>query len=254
MNIIPGMKIYRDAEGGGAGGGEGDGEGEGELILGKYKDVEALSEAYKNLEGKLGKTDEQLRADISAEFQAAAKEGVPENIDGYEVTLPDGVVPEGLDFKLDAEDPMLAEFKTWAHENGIKGEIFQGLLGFYAKSQIGMMPDIAGETAKLGENGQARIERVDLWAGKNLSESTYNTMMKYTDNADMIVALEEVMKKSSGDMAPAPGDGDDGGHQPLSRLELETMMQDPKYRDPRHRDEDFVKRVTAGFQALDTKK
>jgi len=256
MKYAPGMKYYmapEDGDGDGTppdnSGGDGDGE-DGDLILGKFKDQDALVEGYSQLEAKIGKTDEQLRTDIEAEFTAKAREGVPEAATGYEVKLPDGLIPEGAEFSIDTKDPGYVAAQEWAHTNGLNQGAFNEMMGMYVAAQLGGLPNKAEEMGKLGENAQARVDRVDMWAGKNLSKEAYATIIEHTTDSAMVKAMEEVMKIAKGDVAPRDGGEDDTGDDPLSREELEKMMMDPRYRDPKKRDPEFIKRVEDGFRVL----
>ena len=104
------------------------------------------------------------------------------------------------------------------------------------------------EKQKLGDNAQARIERVDLWAKANLTESSYESIVRNANSGDFILAMEELINKAS--PADIEGQNDVQNIGPLTRDELETMMKDPRYRDPRHRDPSFVRRVEEGFKTL----
>ena len=66
--------------------------------------VEDMGKGYIELSSKLGQRDEKIREEISAEIQSKSLEGVPESPDKYDFRLEEGVLPEGIEFKIDKEN------------------------------------------------------------------------------------------------------------------------------------------------------
>jgi hypothetical protein len=210
--------------------------------------VEDLGKGYIELASKLGQRDDRIREELSEEIQGKMKEGVPEKSEDYSFTPAEGVVPEGMQFNIDTQNDQYVEFGKLAHEIGLSQDQYSAVMNLYVRNELSLMPDKKAEMAKLGDNGQARIERVDLWSKANLTEDAYNAVVRQATSGEFILAMEEMIRKTSD--ADLEGQGDMQKQGPLDRGELEQMMRDPKYRDPRHRDDAFVRRVEEGFKAL----
>ena len=211
--------------------------------------VEEMGKGYIELASTLGKRDETTRAEIEKELTSARLEGVPEQADGYKYSPPEGMVPEGSEFSLDNNNPQYKAFGEWALKNNLNNEQYNEVISLYVQNELSMFPDKAAETQKLGENGQARIERVDLWSKSNLTQASYNAIVGQATSGEFILAMEELIKKTSTG-ADVEGAGDASAQGPLNRQELETMMKDPRYRDTMKRDPAFVKRVQDGFASI----
>ena len=56
------------------------------------------------------------------------------------------------------------------------------------------MPNKNAELEKLGENAQARLDRLDMWAGRHLSPEGYKAITLAASNADVVMALEQMIK------------------------------------------------------------
>jgi hypothetical protein len=211
--------------------------------------VEDLGKGYIELSSTLGKREETSREEITAEIKADMRKDVPEEAADYIYKPGEDIIPKGTEFKMDSNNPQLIAFGEMAHDIGLSQTQYDSVVDLYVKNELAMMPDQKAEAAKLGENGKARIERVDLWAKSNLTEGAYNAIVRQATSGEFILAMEELIDKT-GSGVDMEGAGDGQAHGPLSRQELETMMKDPRYRDVQKRDPVFVQRVEAGFAAL----
>lgn len=262
------MRAPEDGAGGGAGGAGGDddaadaaaaaagGGEEGEeprVYAKKYKTIDELEAGYVELSKKLGQTDDERRQAMTDEISASMREGVPAEATEYAFTPPDGMIPEGMEFSMEPDNPVFGKWQAFAHRIGLSPADFNEATALYIENELMMLPDPAAQRKALGENAEGRIERVQLWSKKNLSEDSYNAVMEGSTSAAMIVAFEEMMAQS-GDGGDVGGGNDGGDGGKLTREELEKMMIDPRYRDPRKREQSFVNKVQAGFQALYPKK
>ena len=209
--------------------------------------IEALAKGYNEIASAFGKKQETLESEVSEKLKAQLREGVPETAEGYEFTPSEGLIPEGVEFKLNKENPQMKEFGTLAHEIGLTPEQYNKVVGLYVQNELALMPNKSAEVQKLGENGQARVERVDMWSKANLSETSYNALVGQAISGEFIIAMEELIDKTKDVNLEAEGDTK---HGKLDLNELQQMQKDPRYRDPRHRDPSFVKRVEEGFAAL----
>lgn len=209
--------------------------------------VEDLGNAYNELASKLGKRDDVLREEITQELQSKSNEGVPETPDSYQFTPPDNLVPEGVKFNIDQNNPQYKQFNEVAHKMGLNQDQYNEILSLYVQNEVALVPDKNAEIAKLGDNAQARIERVDLWSKHNLSNEAYSAIVNQATSGEFIMAMEELMEKTN---TVSMEGNEHEAHGPLSRQELEQMMKDPRYRDPQRRDPTFVKRVQDGFARM----
>jgi hypothetical protein len=211
-----------------------------------------------------GKFGEQAKAEALAELRA----GVPEKPDDYELKpagLPDGVVwiegeiPETLEpgkvyFKPDVEGPALGALKAWAHENGVKGEAFGKLLGLAAQVLGHRVPTPAEREqqrseffASLGENGAQRAGHLYGQLRAALPEAQVQALDGIVGNRAVFEAVEALVTRAGGARF-APANGAPAGA--LTEAALKQMMRDPRYADPLHRNDDFVRQVEEGWRTL----
>tara|TARA_R110002110_G_scaffold188520_8_gene396571 strand:+ start:2398 stop:3237 length:840 start_codon:yes stop_codon:yes gene_type:complete len=256
-----------EAEGIGGGGGADEGAGtRPEYVPEKFwnaetgqTNVEAMATSYSESETRLseitrgGKTaeewDVEARAKITEELSAESLAGRPETSEAYEYVMPDDLeLPEGVEWTMDENDPLLAWWKTTAFNNGMTQEQFNAGVGDYIKQQAGSLPDYDKEMKALGENAQRRVDGANLWAKANLSEGAFSALESYMTEAKGIELVEEIMGLTKvGRMNP-------GGEAPKlakvkSRTELIEMQKDKRYWDSNYRDESYVAEVSAAWAA-----
>jgi hypothetical protein len=238
-------------DGGAGDGGAGDAGGGDRVYAGKYKTVDDLERGYTELSKKLGQSTDELRTtltnEITASLEAQRMEGVPAKADDYAFTPPEGMIPEGVEFSMDTTNPVFRKWRDLAHNLKLTPEQFNAATALYVENELSLLPNPADELKKLGENAQARIDRVDLWAKKHLKPENHAIMQEYSNRADMITLFEDLISKAK-DAGVEDGGGENTGE--LTRDELQSMMKDPRYRDPRKREPEFVKKVEEGFRRL----
>jgi hypothetical protein len=93
---------------------------------------------------------------------------LPQKAEDYKLELPsDFKAPEGIEYKLDAANPALANLRAVAHKHGITQDAVKELLGVYAGNEVGTQQAIAtakaAEIAKLGTTAPARVDAVVNW-------------------------------------------------------------------------------------------
>ncbi len=127
----------------------------------KFNTPEDLVNSYSSLESKLGKSDEEIRNSLIEELEASANEGMPEKAGDYKI--PEKYTQEEDEINYD----FLEKYGEFAFKNGFNQEEFDENL----EAIISMVPapDREEEVKKLGENANARIEAVGLWAQKIFS-------------------------------------------------------------------------------------
>jgi hypothetical protein len=114
--------------------------------------------------------DLKERDDLKA-FKAAddvRRLAIPQTAEAYKVELPsDFKAPVGIEFKFDANDPVLASARVQAHAMGASQDDFSKMLGLYAAAKVGEEAQIATartrEIEKLGSTAPARVDAVTNW-------------------------------------------------------------------------------------------
>lgn len=200
----------------------------------KFNTPEDLVTSYSSLESKLGKGQEELRESIMGEIESEAFASRPENAGDYEL-------PEGVDNAF-ADDPNVEWWSNFAWENGFSQEEFEEGLG----RMLPDGPDLDLELEKLGDNADARIEAVGLWAQKNVPGDFQSEIMRLGETAEGVQLLEHFMSAMSSQSIS----GETGSTLGLSQDDLNTMMRDPRYWDAARRDPGYVKQVDEGFAKL----
>ena len=112
----------------------------------------------------------------------------------------------------------------------------------YVDMTLGNQPNLEAEAEKLGENARERLDAVTAFAQSTFPPEEFE-MISATlgQSAIGIQALERMQDMMKSNMSRS-----DQVAQPeraLSVDDVKTMMKDPKYFDPRHRDASYVKRV-----------
>lgn len=211
--------------------------------------TEALAKALTDTKKKLGMKAEDLTKTIKAELDQARLANRPESPDKYELKVPEGLLPAGVDWEFNDKDPLVAFARNLAHESGMGQDGFEKLVGAYIESEIAKLPDVEGETKRLGEKGKERIERVDQWLQANVSKGAYAALHKFMTKAEGIIAMEEMMQKAG---APAfvVDAGLSGDQDVLTDQVVRGWMADPKYWDASKRDPKFVEKVDKAWKKL----
>lgn len=205
----------------------------------KFKSPEDMASSYSELESKLGQGESALREKIVAELETEAYANRP-------ATAGDYAIPEVIDEELATDNALFQWWANHAHENGYSQEEFEDGINQYAAALEAMGPDLEAEKTALGDNADARIEAVELWANKFFPEEFNDVIIGIGQSAKGIEALEFLM--SNMQQASVSPDG-----QPASRVsedDLRSMMQDPRYWNPVKREQGFVKKVEEGFSQL----
>lgn len=205
----------------------------------KFKSPEELANSYASLEQRMGQGEDALRAKLIEEFEAAAVENRPATAGDYQI-------PEMIDPELATDNDLFNWWAEHAYENAYSQEEFEAGIQKYAEVLQAQQPDLDAERSKLGDNADARIEAVDLWANKFFPEDYKEAVLQIGQTAEGIQALEYIMQQM-GSSSPS----DDS--QPLaqtSEKDLRSMMMDDRYWNPAKRDAAYVQKVQEGFSKL----
>jgi hypothetical protein len=114
----------------------------------------------------LGKKFNELATWKAAED--VRKGSLPQTAESYKVELPaDFKPPAGIEYKIDAADPAIGQFKQWLHKYGVPQDGGNELFGIFAGREVGTEGRIkaaaAAEVSSLGATGPARVDAVLRW-------------------------------------------------------------------------------------------
>lgn len=204
----------------------------------KYKTPEDLAKAYKELEGKLGTKEEEIRARLLQELEATANEGLPASAGEYEV-------PDFVDDETAKDSALLKQWADHCFENKYSQEEFNKGLELYM-SAMGEPVDLQAEAMKLGENANTRIDAANAFARSFFPKEVMPAIERMCETSEGIIALEKIME--------AMKDGDFTGNTSAAsgqtEAELRQMMQDERYWNPVRMDRDYIRQVEEGFKKL----
>ena len=202
--------------------------------------TDELLKSNEHLEKFVGGKKDELREQIIDELSNEAIEEAPEEY--VMPALPDGVTETDV-----AENPMFDWWSNHCAENAYTQEMFEDGVNTYINRYLDAQVDVDQEMSKLGENANARVDAVDSFASTYFTPDQYEHLTSTLgQTAEGIEILERVMEMQKQNISQVQT-------EPMNRLTLDdvrTMMKDPRYFDPRERDETFVKRVDDAFARL----
>ena len=180
-----------------------------------------------------------LKANLLQELETEALSSRPATVGDYQI-------PETVDESLVNDNDLFQWWANHAFENGYSQEEFESGIAKYAQFADSFQPNLEEEKQQLGDNADARIEAVDLWANKFFPEELGDAILLLGQSAKGIQALEFIMDKV-GDSSMA------SNSQPAQSVtveDLQSMMRDERYWNPAKRDKAFIKQVDDGFSKL----
>ena len=197
----------------------------------KFKSEEDFAKSYEHLERRLHERSDNFKQEIMEELQSEAAADVPVSPADYQVLLE---TEEGEPFEV-VEDDMLEWWKHTAHSLGLNQQQFNGILAEYSQMDMMRGPDWNEESEKLGEYSEQRMQRIDAWAGANLSEGSYEVFANLPASAGMVQFFEELMENNGQPRFNMVSDTQFQEH--VTQDDLKSAMADPAYwrdRDPAH--------------------
>lgn len=207
---------------------------------GEEPKVEELGRGYLELERYVGKKRDEIREEVVNQYNQELNVNRPEAADKYVASFSEESPFHKVQDDIDYEDPLIKLWQETSYKAGLSQNEFSTGVETYLTNSIPQV-DQQAELAKLGENGVARMEAVEMWASKNLEEHEYNAMAAMATSAESIMALEKLMKANNSTVRQTFGE-DTVSVKP-DRTDLNTAMNDPRYWDPAKRDEGYVRKV-----------
>jgi hypothetical protein len=129
---------------------------------------------------KVGSKFEVTEAELEAMMARQAQDDLrkatlPASPELYEAKLPEGLkLPGGIEFRIDVNDPSLADARRLAHARGWSQQDFSDALGIFASHQAQQQALIAEaaqrEIAKAGSNAGARVDAIGKWIRSEIGD------------------------------------------------------------------------------------
>ena len=213
----------------------------------KFERPEELANSYKELERKFYQRKDELREQIVSELNNEAVSAAPISPGDYEIEF---TPPEGLQYTIANDDPMLDWFRSKAHNYGLSQQEFNEVINEYAAMDTQRGPDWNVESEALGEYAEQRLERVDSWASKSLSEEAYSAFANMPASANTVQLFEELMELNGQPQFNMVSPSE--FQERLSIDDLRSMQQDERYW--KEKDPAFIAKVRAGFNQYSRQK
>ena len=176
--------------------------------------------------GDTPRTDQPSAEEVMRLVQADAAERVrkltlPQKPEDLPLELPkDFTVPQGIEFKLDPNNPMIAQAKAFALKHGLSVEGCKELLALSGASAVAAAQQrksfVDGEVAKLGVNGTPRVTAITDFQKSYFDGDVEMVKAMLPTTAKAVEGWERLIREkidtcaSSGSMTPrtfAPGCG-----------------------------------------------
>lgn len=181
------------------------------LNTAKYNDVSEQAKAYKELESRFG-----------------GFTGAP---DEYSAALPeDLVLPEGVEFEFDDQDPIFQAIAPVAKELNMSQEGLNKMLGAYfgataEQMQQEMISDadyVQKELASIPQ-GEQRASQMNAWAKSNLPEDQYEAFLNAATDTTSMLMLEALINKSRTAPLPTPTEANTKGY---TKADIDDAMKE----------------------------
>ncbi len=208
--------------------------------------LQDICHSYSNAEQLISGKEEAWEERIKSKMDLESKELIPESPDKYE--LPD--LLEGINEEMVESNPIMEDFRKYAHENKVSPDQFKNLVNMYLDKLVyPQQKAFEEESKKLGDNGPERLDAANSFVTANFTPEEAQ-LIQYTlgTSALGVDILEKVqnLTKSTRVMADAVAKP----QSPLTLAKVREKMKDPKYFDPRHKDPAYIKEVDDDFARL----
>tara|TARA_R110002124_G_scaffold129961_1_gene291712 strand:- start:416 stop:1141 length:726 start_codon:yes stop_codon:yes gene_type:complete len=206
----------------------------------KFKDPADMAKAYSELEGKLGKGEEELRGTITKEMEEKAFADRPPSVGEY-------ILPETIDEADAVDNELLDWWSNYSFDNGLSQDEFAEGIEKYANALGGQQPDLESVQKELGDNATIRVEAVQLWMNKFFPDPAMQEAVAQLGSSTAgIKALEHVIEQTKGSNVAPTGPV----NLQMTQADVESKMKDPRYWQQGKRDTAFVQEVNSDWQRL----
>lgn len=243
------------------------------LILGKFQDVDALAEAYKQLESKMGQKSSggdtadpnQLGIDFDQQDEGGDTndEGAAKDLSLKRPTKDD--VGESDDSDSTDSGEVFEEFgRKYAEQGGFTDEDYQALSdkGFpkevvsVYEAGLKSLVEARSNAASSAVGGTENLQQIQSWAGQSLSDAELNAFNQQLSAAQTPEAVGVIYEALAVRFRAAGGEsslvkGNSGGARSAgfaNRSEMVAAMSDPRYgKDDAYTREVELKTSNASF-------
>jgi len=206
----------------------------------KFKDPADMAKAYSELEGKLGKGEEELRGTITKEMEEKAFADRPPSVGEY-------VLPETINEADAVDNELLDWWSNYSFDNGLSQDEFAEGIEKYANALGGRRPVNKNMQKELGDNATIRVEAVQLWMNKFFPDPAMQEAVAQLGSSTAgIKALEHVIEQTKGSNVAPTGPV----NLQMTQADVESKMKDPRYWQQGKRDTAFVQEVNSDWQRL----
>ena len=206
----------------------------------KFKDPADMAKAYSELEGKLGKGEEELRGTITKEMEEKAFADRPPSVGEY-------ILPETINEADAVDNELLDWWSNYSFDNGLSQDEFAEGIEKYANALGGQQPDLESVQKELGDNATIRVEAVQLWMNKFFPDPAMQEAVAQLGSSTAgIKALEHVIEQTKGSNVAPTGPV----NLQMTQADVESKMKDPRYWQQGKRDTAFVQEVNSDWQRL----
>lgn len=138
------------------------------------------------------RTDSVLKSYSELEGRFGAFTGAPEE---YAVGISDELKEQGV--SIDTDDPMVEQAIEFAKNSNMSQEGFNNMLELYAMNQLAMakaeQEAMEADIASLGDNADRRLNNLNQWAAKNLSEDLVEGFKDMAVSSQAVKAMEQIV-------------------------------------------------------------
>ena len=165
-----------------------------------------------------------------------------------------GTAPDDYDFNrsktLDANYKPFQELIELAQKRRVPKEVMDKVIDSVDKYFDEFKTDPDEEFKKLGDKAEERIKLVDNWAKANLSKESYDALTNNVNNAESLMALEEIRSKMMSSSSNIPGNNDNTNAMPtMAELQSELNSNLDKYKNDAKYRADWTRRMEMATKA-----
>jgi|GEM_PF-2081604 len=173
------------------------------------------------LSSKFGSQAAQAKAYKDAERKLGSFSGAPEeySVESFE---------QREDWSFDSSDPMFQDFQSYAKEQNMSQDIFDGIVNRYIEGKISSQTTPEHEIEKLGPDGQEKINTVTSWINNNFSSEEAESLKSMATSAEKVMMLDKLRKLTRESGLPSAKEASQY-QEKLNAQYLEQLVQDPRY-------------------------
>lgn len=209
----------------------------------EFKSADDLMKGYEGLVTKLGTNpivrpkDGASDEEVQQYRESLASElGRPDDVSGYEFTLPEGAPDDFVD------DDLMGKMKDIAFKNGVSGEAFNEMASNFLSEQFNTFNELssqqdsmesATETLKSewGNDFDKNLEQASNFAKLSLSEKSIDSL---GNNPDFIQAMYELSNKTKDGKIDTSNPAVVKSSPDELRAQARELMKHEAYRDNTH--------------------